>query len=114
MKNQHTPGPWELGPVSYRRNEQERSITKYGARLFTLSNRADQPTAGEANARLIAAAPELLAALQDIVQAHEVKMGAGAVKLRIDLARAAIAKANRVLHAAGIDTELKPETYQDA
>ena len=42
---------------------------------------------------LHAAAPDLLAACADLVQAHEVRMDRSAVNLRIDLARAAIAKA---------------------
>lgn len=46
-----------------------------------------------ANARLIAAAPDLLEALRDLIQAHTVQMGPKAVKLRVELAEAAIRKA---------------------
>ncbi len=41
----------------------------------------------------IAALPYLLEACKDLVRAHDVAMGEGAVKLRIKLARDAIAKA---------------------
>jgi len=90
-ETQHTPGPWmhkataSLGPqyAVY----PEDSTT--GAVICIVYDHGNT----EANARLIAAAPELLEALRDIVRAHDVKMGKGAVKLRIELARVAIAKA---------------------
>ena len=43
--------------------------------------------------RAVADYADLLAACEDIVKAHDVGMGKTAVALRIDLARAAIAKA---------------------
>jgi len=47
----------------------------------------------EANAQLIASAPELLEAYKDLVKAHKTKMGKSAVQLRIDLAKQVIKKA---------------------
>ena len=60
----HTPGPWQI----HRANSSRRGYdveTANGRRLvaFNLSN--------EANARLIAAAPELLAALTDLIALAE-------------------------------------------
>ena len=47
----------------------------------------------EANAKLIAAAPDMLEALNDLINAYEVKMGKSAVRLRIEIAKDAINKA---------------------
>jgi len=47
----------------------------------------------KADAHLIASAPELLEACKDIVQAYDVKMGAKAVNLRIEVMRDVINKA---------------------
>lgn len=67
MTTKHTPGPWETPGedggervISYR--------TKKGKR-YTLAHVYDGETANmEANARLIAAAPELLDALEGVLQ----------------------------------------------
>ena len=65
-KVEHTPGPWHLiaGPPAFIRVVNENADTL--ARLY----RDDVPDwrTNEANARLIAAAPELLAALKAIVE----------------------------------------------
>ena len=88
----HTPGPW---------NTDGRFIlsgTNPGAPYIAdclpgHEYRTEGST--QANAALIAAAPALLEALRDIVQAHDVKMGKSAVELRIEIARAAIARAEK-------------------
>lgn len=93
--SKHTPGPWNIG-------------TKNGARVWsengeTLIADADASESlrkeiKKANARLIAAAPELLKALTKLLDMHE-RCDAGFaphVELRFairDMARAAIAKA---------------------
>ncbi len=87
MTSQHTPGPWrcEHGPGEYRImcNDKTRGLNGYlgglviGHPLVELA----------ANARLIAAAPDLLAALEAALQA------AGPHRWWHDEARAAIAKA---------------------
>jgi len=59
-------------------------------RIFEVYHYGNEP---EKSQLLIEAAPELLTALQEIVRAKDVGMGKSAVELRIDLARAAIAKA---------------------
>lgn len=112
MTTKHTPGPWELqvGEDACFHKGNRFAITKSGeddgepwnvtiAEVWPSDNGADH-----ADARLIAAAPELLAALQEIIPAY---LGALAEASRTDsepyeespaglmlsLARAAIAKA---------------------
>lgn len=63
MTTKHTPGPWEMrGPCASGRY----SVIHNGP-LFYVGD-AGEPGDGEANARLAAAAPELLEALQAIVE----------------------------------------------
>lgn len=60
METNHTPGPWRYIPdfsaVTIIRNHELKAVADFG--------KVDLPET-EANARLIAAAPELLAALED-------------------------------------------------
>lgn len=93
----HTPGPWVTDDVY------QDDIARYVmsdllpfphtiARLELGQDRAEQ----EANARLIAAAPDLLEACKLIVSALDAVRPASAVRnewLQINVARAAIAKA---------------------
>lgn len=61
IKNKHTPGPWcfcDHAPVITESAHPFREICDYTDAEFSLGE-------AEANARLIAAAPELLAALKD-------------------------------------------------
>ena len=51
------------------------------------------PEQANKRAKLIAAAPAMLEALQDIVYSHNTKMGPSAVSLRIELAEQAIKEA---------------------
>lgn len=81
----HTPGPWNYAADSLR--EGRFSIYAWGPLAYC--GDAAEPGDGEANARLIAAAPELLAALRSAVAIIE-SMGADASK-----GRAAIAKATQ-------------------
>jgi len=95
--SEHTPGPWAAEKVNERKIRQW-SIRAQGAapvisyELATLSGH--DPVRDKANARLIAAAPELLAALQEIVAAAD---GEGWDQIDADFskARAAIAKATQ-------------------
>ena len=82
MTTQHTPGPWEL----------RRSVRGYwfidheqGGEGYTLT----KLDCNEADARLIAAAPDLLAALEELLNALPSATSHPAIKA----ARAAIAKA---------------------
>jgi hypothetical protein len=95
MKTQHTPGPWKFGSKTdgdlYKRN----IAGVDGYHVAAVSSRDDHEV--DANARLIAAAPDLLEALQDLFDAdmEHVLMGDGKDDQieAIAKARAAIAKA---------------------
>ena len=84
MENAHTPGPWHrnIKPAS-RYNTVFAGRNTHVARLVVDSLPAEEI---EANCNLIAAAPELLEALKDIVE-HSHDLGA------VECAQAAIAKA---------------------
>lgn len=93
MSAQHTPGPWCIDDFEQvglhvamhpQKTTAIRAGTKAG-RLIAFLHQSD-----EANARLIAAAPDLLAALKDLLDDIDEYVGN---KFWIDRARAAIAKA---------------------
>jgi hypothetical protein len=95
MKTSHTPGPWTI-------DTDKSSIIMSGQR--TIINPAPDGASRDeeiANARLIAAAPDLLAALQRIMITSDRRMADGGDKLDFqdtnrhlgDMARAAIARA---------------------
>lgn len=99
----HTPGPWELSEAeykdgfgTYRRVEQ---VEQFGDVVASVCIRhAVNHTlnaCGDANARLIAAAPDLLGALQPFVLANSSEEFVTLVVRSSDItkARAAIAKA---------------------
>lgn len=94
MSAQHTPGPWKDGPPAWFRGRMDET---QGKRPIN----SDDPKAGvianvygEANARLIAAAPDLLAAAERALNFIENTEGEMSETLPSgDLLRAAIAKA---------------------
>lgn len=97
---QHTPGPWTVdsGSVWTQRPAYEDG-TQY-ARVAYMDRDCEytRPTERDANARLIAAAPELLEALQRILYAATAPAGAANGEAAMcehlkEAARAAIAKA---------------------
>lgn len=72
MTTQHTPGPWQIrqhekGFVVFYSDGGIRSNT---AQCYS-SNVCEEHGSAEANARLIASAPDLLAALQEILIAND-------------------------------------------
>jgi len=91
----HTKGPWVVGPVD---DTVVTHMGKDGIRYEVAAvdgdyNDPDTWPIMEANARLIAAAPDLLEALQNLLAVHQ---GEGGTKYHaIDIARAAIAKATQ-------------------
>lgn len=98
---QYTPGPWTyesdhthrqfnirmLGHLIGTRDEAKHICTINNLPSHVLANR--DPSIAEANARLIAAAPDLLEALEDLVNSFEKHRP----KAYWDAARTAIAKA---------------------
>ena len=85
--SKHTPGPWVIAErVPTARIDNARMIRPADHHNYEYGATAIVGTS-EANARLIAAAPELLAALQDMVEVAESQ---GHI---VKKARAAIAKA---------------------
>ena len=100
----HTPGPWELAdlPHSIVVRTESPNKTTYGASRYAAIggfDRSDPDQLDEAlaNARLIAAAPDLLEALQDVCARllyRGVSTNAGHPdRTALEVARAAIAKA---------------------
>jgi 23S rRNA maturation mini-RNase III len=96
----HTPGPWKvISRAGYSGHCVADNYTRSVA-AFPSNSKRDE-TERDANARLIAAAPDLLAALQDIIglaEAHSRKRGRNpiaqaSVDASMAVARAAIAKA---------------------
>jgi hypothetical protein len=98
-ETQHTPGPWHVidngnGTLSIGAKEPDGTPCQ-PARVNGNAQEEPWATVTKANARLIAAAPALLEACRDLVQAYDVGMGKSAVGVRIDIARAAIALAEQ-------------------
>jgi hypothetical protein len=88
MTEQHTPGPWFVTPDGHAVYEKD----VFGYRADTICGLPSRSDSRAANARLIAAAPELLTALEALLDRDPAppleKIGAVYVN-----ARAAIAKA---------------------
>jgi hypothetical protein len=74
MSEQHTPGPWAIDGCG---SLGTLDVIYGSGRITMMDCENDEINDGElfANARLIAAAPDLLAALQDIVQASNANDG---------------------------------------
>lgn len=90
----HTPGPWHAGgngTIIYANDG-------WGVANATVFHWRQEPGTAEANARLIAAAPELLAALEWAVRFIDTyaKKNSGPATPEINKCRAAIAKAKKV------------------
>lgn len=83
----HTPGPWETND----KRPQCNGIGIFsGSQFLAFVGDSDSQTPCEANARLIAAAPDLLEALRSITDAADEKR---VTAKHYEIARAAIAKA---------------------
>jgi hypothetical protein len=65
--NKHTPGPWELEAGRTLRTRSGTFYLTYGTEPKTGKWSFDSPTELDANARLIAAAPDMLEALEDVL-----------------------------------------------
>ena len=93
MKQKHTPGPWKITRYAALHVETEghRGICSCG---YTNSTK-DIDDENKANARLIAAAPDMLAALQDVAKSYQQLFDVMPVAWQTldDIVTAAIAKA---------------------
>lgn len=99
----HTPGPWhiERGTSVYVRADDAHHVGP----ICSIRSRLDYPGMDpivaetlDANARLIAAAPDLLAALRSLVMEHGGTLGCQRGDERAVAVRAAIAKATGESH----------------
>jgi len=98
MNTKHTPGPWTIGRIG---DGTEHTAPIEGAGKVTVgyvelhSFEDDETTTPEqaANAALIAAAPDLLAALAKIIDRVDYDSTVSGTSLCIEEARAVIAKA---------------------
>lgn len=95
-QDKHTPGPWEIAPgseyrVMWASRTPEGEIADCGVICDTASNLKTRTRENAANARLIAAAPEMYDALKAMLNSSDF---GGVVKVShpIAIARAAIAK----------------------
>lgn len=88
----HTPGPWH--PWVHDSNTITASDSSHVEPVCFLNNKLP-PEVAAANGRLIAAAPDLLAALKDVVNAYQQHFDVMPVAWQTydDIARVAIAKA---------------------
>ncbi len=93
MDNKHTPGPWRPGksyssvvadyPTRLRSEDAtEDEVSAYGGHLIAES------IFNEADKRLIAAAPDLLEAIEDYLNGPALSMGATHKKMRAAVAKA--------------------------
>lgn len=97
--DKHTPGPWQLKQVTNSRGKVTRYRIYSGHDYGQHTDVAREPQ--EADARLIAAGPDLLEALEELVEQAQIagdalsRMGAGATRLGLAQTKAkrAIAKA---------------------
>ena len=103
MTTQHTPGPWRVD-VAQDTNGTIHSVdvreAAYGLFVASVEAHTEEHADVMANARLIAAAPDLLAALRLVERQHEGRVvGLGQKHCECDVCevvRAAIAKAEGV------------------
>jgi len=98
-ESNHTPGEWEIRDNDYFPN-QKTIETDGSSRVIAVIDKSDDEDL--ANARLIAAAPELLAACEDLVNLWDewARYSEGleeplrrSIEMRVQQSRAAIAKA---------------------
>ena len=86
----HTPGPWEHNDTDML--QVQGRVMGYSVPISLIQKRSVGPMQAKANARLIAAAPELLEALKQLVNRFE-QSGAYDHDHTIELAQSVIAKA---------------------
>lgn len=98
MSARHTPGPWTLEPVEDRSIRHLCPVDANGISLLTVVTHDETPFASvwsDSDACLIAAAPDLLGALQSLLTAYQTAHGIGDIEMQpaIFFARKCIAAA---------------------
>jgi hypothetical protein len=103
MKTTHTPGPWRTCLLSYQQGGRGQVVAEVPTCFGTIAVRADPvypcpskdklDAEGQANARLIAAAPDMLAACESALERID---GMNEAMHIVDELRSAIAKAKGV------------------
>lgn len=91
----HTPGPWEVADADGQTSGDDIQDHIYSPEGLCVARCYDVQAVEQtkANARVTAAAPDLLDALRQIVDAYDKAIGVTLPKSSLALARAAIAKA---------------------
>jgi hypothetical protein len=91
MNSKHTPGPWHLVLRDEATSSQAHAVAFSGSAGFDLEPWGNRAPISAADARLIAAAPEMLAHLQNLVFAEDrregASLGAQSAAIRALLAR---------------------------
>lgn len=92
-ETKHTPGPWELGEPTSQLEFGVYATDKISGIRYFLANAEGHMRYKEslANARLIAAAPELLEALHDVLSDYMAVHGLGDLEMKPALFRACAA-----------------------
>lgn len=96
MNNKHTPGPWEAearqhGMAIYA--NYKNAPSEYLALINGYEESKEDRDRNRANARLMASAPDLLSALERVLECHRLKISLNTNAGAVEQARAAIAKA---------------------
>ena len=89
----HTPGPWHVIEACYEAYRGSHSIGSVDVRVAKVARNGVDDVEGEANARLIAAAPDLLEACVEAIQALDAEFSQRITDVNFPLLRAAVAKA---------------------
>lgn len=93
----HTPGPWKANLAAHQLRVPDSVNTVHGLHVCDVASYGASPEQRHANARLIAAAPELLSALESILSETDGRNASHIGQDRaFSIARAAIAKAKGV------------------
>ena len=99
MTIKHTPGPWTVdehqgnGDLVVRSLDSDDIVANCQSDSYGLAEQREMEMERAANAQLMSAAPELLAALEEITELIQWSESGGEEERAYDAARAAIAKA---------------------
>lgn len=99
--SQHTPGPWQI------QGEEIHSAEYVLGAVYGIDDYSEEDTEADANARLIAAAPELLQACQELIRAYveeyilREEVGLGDEEMEMAQARAARQARTAIAKARG-------------